>query len=195
MATTIALRIELDGLPDPVWRRLSVPASASLQDLAHALLIAFDWDGYHLWAYWPDEAWHGRSYMDPEQMGGNEEDAVPATTLPVGDVLAKPGDELLWIYDFGDTWEHVIRVETVSDDSGDWIVCVDGLNAAPPEDCGGAPGYANLLEALADPSHEEHDGLLDWLGAPFDPYEFDRNALNRRLKRLIVRGVNPALPS
>ena len=104
------------------------------------------------------------------------------------------GDELLWIYDFGDNWEHVIRVETVADDPTDRIVCVDGLNAAPPEDCGGAAGYANLLEALADPSHEEHDDRLDWLGAPFDQYEFDRDGLNRRLKRLIVRGVNPTVP-
>ena len=193
MPKTIALHIELDEVPDPVWRRLSLPASASLQDLAQALVIAFDWDGYHLWAYWPDEAWHGRSYMDPEQMDGDEEDAVAATTVTVGDVLAKPGDELLWIYDFGDNWEHVIRVETVADEPTDRIVCADGLNAAPPEDCGGAAGYANLLEALADPSHEEHDDLVDWLGAPFDPYEFDRDGLNRRLKRLIVRGV-PGTP-
>jgi Plasmid pRiA4b ORF-3-like protein len=189
MPAAVALHVELDELPEPVWRKLTVPAAASLQDLARALLIAFDWDGYHLWAFWPDEAWHGRSYMDPKQMDGEEDDAVPASTIATADVLAAVGDELLWIYDFGDAWEHVIRVEAVVDDPADRIICADGLNASPPEDCGGPSGFANLLEALADPQHDEHDALLEWLGAPFDPHAFDRDALNRRLRRMVLRGV------
>jgi Plasmid pRiA4b ORF-3-like protein len=191
MATTLTLHVELDEMPEPVWRRLTVPATASLQDLAGALLKAFDWDGYHLWAFWEDEPWHGRSYMDPKQMDGDEEDAVPAPTVRVSDALGKPGDELVWVYDFGDDWTHLVRLEALTDDGIDRITCVDGLNAAPPEDCGGSLGYADLIEALADPEHEEHDGLLDWLGAPFDQYAFDRDHLNRRLRRMVLRGVQP----
>ena len=38
-----------------------------------------------------------------------------------------------------------------------FAVCLDGANACPPEDCGGTSGYADLLEALANPAHEEHE--------------------------------------
>jgi pRiA4b ORF-3-like protein len=63
-------------------------------------------------------------------------------------------------------------------------VCVDGQNACPPEDCGGAGGYAELLAALGDPEHEEHEDLLDWLGDGFDPASFDLIAVNVALQHL-----------
>ena len=57
-------------------------------------------------------------------------------------------------------------------------------NACPPEDCGGPPGYAELLEVLANPTHEEHERLLRWVGRPFDPTEFDVVAVNVALQHL-----------
>jgi hypothetical protein len=48
-------------------------------------------------------------------------------------------------------------------------VCLEGRGAWPPEDCGGSAGYADLLAALADPEHTDHDELVNWLGGPFDP--------------------------
>ncbi len=52
-------------------------------------------------------------------------------------------------------------------------MCVDGQNACPPEDCGGVPGYADFLEVLADPTHDEHEHMRSWVGGPFDAEEFD----------------------
>jgi len=51
--------------------------------------------------------------------------------------------------------------------------CMAGAGACPPEDCGGSHGYQNLLEALADPSHPEHENLSDWVAGPIDPENFD----------------------
>ncbi len=64
-------------------------------------------------------------------------------------------------YDFGDSWEHEVIVEDfVRTPFGlKHAVCLDGQNACPPEDCGGAGGYAELLEVLANPEHEEHEHL------------------------------------
>ena len=42
--------------------------------------------------------------------------------------------------------------------------CLDGRRACPPEDCGGPWGYKELLEILADPSHEEHAERVEWVG-------------------------------
>ena len=62
--------------------------------------------------------------------------------------------------------------------------CVEGERACPPEDCGGVWGYAEFLEAIADPKHESHEDMLEWVGGEFDPERFDLDAVNRELRRL-----------
>ncbi|GAA2330990.1 plasmid pRiA4b ORF-3 family protein [Streptomyces cuspidosporus] len=59
--------------------------------------------------------------------------------------------------------------------------CLTGRRACPPEDCGGPWGYANFIEAITDPRHEEHDELLEWVGGAFDPSRFDAEDINKRL--------------
>ena len=83
-------------------------------------------------------------------------------------------------YDFGDSWEHEIVIEEFARPplGMKHAVCLDGQNACPPEDCGGTGGYAELLQALADPEHDEHDHLLAWVGGPFDPTLFDLVMVN-----------------
>jgi hypothetical protein len=63
-----------------------------------------------------------------------------------------------YLYDFGDGWEHVVKIEDlVAPRPGlPPIVCLAGANACPPEDVGGPHGYAEFLAILADPNHEEH---------------------------------------
>jgi hypothetical protein len=52
----------------------------------------------------------------------------------------------------------------------------------PPEDCGGAWGYAELLEILADPARPERAERLEWMDdEDFDPEAFDLERANRRL--------------
>jgi len=60
-----------------------------------------------------------------------------------------------------------------------------GKDACPPEDCGGVWGYQDLRDALADPAHERHEEMLEWLGlqtaAEFDPARFDPEEVNMAL--------------
>ena len=65
-----------------------------------------------------------------------------------------------------------------------FAVCLDGANACPPEDCGGTGGYADLLEILANPAHEEHKKYRRWAGEDFNPEAFDLAAANAALQRL-----------
>ena len=66
-----------------------------------------------------------------------------------------------------------------------FAVCIDGQNACPPEDCGGAGGYAELLETLADPGHQDHDGAVQWVGGSFNPRAFDLSSANVALQQLL----------
>ena len=61
-------------------------------------------------------------------------------------------------------------------------LCLAGERACPPEDAGGSYGYAEMLEALADPTHDEQESYIEWLGRPFDPEFFDLKAVNDLLR-------------
>jgi hypothetical protein len=78
-----------------------------------------------------------------------------------------------YIYDFGDNWHHVIKVEKIDDGiaGAAYPRLVRAIGACLPEDVGGFPGYADFLEAMADPKHEEHGQMLESYGGQFDPDE------------------------
>mgnify|MGYP001574264639 CR=1 FL=1 len=82
----------------------------------------------------------------------------------------------------GDCWRHEIVVERIDeDDKSTTIVCTGGERACPPEDVGGERGYQEFLFAIADPTAEDHDRMIEWSGGKFDPEAFDLVAVNRRL--------------
>ncbi len=84
-------------------------------------------------------------------------------------------------YDFGDNWRHDVLVERIKLlDAEDLVApqCLDGRQACPPEDCGGVSGYYELLEALRDPHHDDHERLRTWVGVHFDPELFSVQQLN-----------------
>ena len=62
--------------------------------------------------------------------------------------------------------------------------CLRGRQAGPPpEDVGGAWGYAEFLEALEHPEDADHPFLGDDGYDDFDPEEFDLEKVNKGLKR------------
>src|SRR5262249_9892724 len=99
--------------------------------------------------------------------------------------------KIRYTYDFGDDWEHDILVEKVlaRDEAASYPRCTGGRRAAPPEDCGGVWGYAELLEILGDPDHPEHEDKLEWLGLAgadgFDPAEFDAEEVTQELSAVL----------
>ena len=66
----------------------------------------------------------------------------------------------------------------------DYPRLVRAIGACPPEDVGGFPGYADFLEAMADPKHEEHDRILEWYGEKFDPDEAEIGRFLDNFERL-----------
>jgi hypothetical protein len=89
---------------------------------------------------------------------------------------------LLYEYDFGDGWLHGIQFEKILplDPGQHYPVCLAGARACPPDDCGGPPGYAQLLDALQNPTSPANAEMLDWCG-DWSPEDFDLESVNRRL--------------
>ncbi len=100
------------------------------------------------------------------------------------DVLGSQGFRFRYMYDMGDGWEHELEVVRVGppEKNRKYPVCLDGERACPPEDVGGPYGYASLLEAIADPKHEEHEQYVEWIGSSLDPEAFDLKEVNRMLR-------------
>lgn len=169
------LKVTLRHIRPPVWRRVRVRSNITLFKLHSILQTVIGWTDSHMHQFVAkDGTIYGR--VDPDlPRSENERKAV------LGDVLRKPGDRLVYEYDFGDGWEHEVALEQVLDidSGGKYPYVVGGKRACPPEDCGGASGYARLLGVLAKPGHREHADLVEWVGGSFDPVAFDAGEINR----------------
>ena len=110
-----------------------------------------------------------------------------STTTMFSEILPATGKRFRfeYEYDFGDGWQHEVLFEgrLEAEPGKQYPLCLEGARACPPEDVGGVWGYADFLEAIADPEHEEHDGLLEWAGGRFDPEEFNPAIATRRMKQ------------
>jgi len=105
----------------------------------------------------------------------------------VAELLNDTHQGLVYEYDFGDSWEHIVTVEEIlpADASTSAIaVCLASSRACPSEDCGGIGGYVELLRALKNRKHPEHKSMKEWLGRPFDPESFDVAKANHWLRKL-----------
>lgn len=169
-----------------VWRRIQV-RDGTLGDLHEHIQRAFGWWNYHMHQFTIE----GENYgpLPPGDFGDldfgpeviDEESVRLSRLLPPS---AKKRIRWLYEYDFGDGWRHEILFEGYPkpDKRRKYPLCIDGARACPPEDCGGPWGYANYLEALADPRHEEHEFLLEWRG-PFDPDAFNPKKATDEMRR------------
>ena len=179
------LKLSLRGVSKPpVWRRLLVPADIRLDRLHEAIQTAIGWTDTHLHVFSTRSGDYG--IPDPELGYRNERNARLAQ------FLQQPGDRIHYSYDFGDGWEHDIVLEKRlnSEPGVQMPACLARKGACPPEDCGGPWSYADLKEALADPRHEDHESILDWLGLDtaegFDPAACDLAEINEALSLTVA---------
>lgn len=196
-ATTHHLRIRLLRVNPKVTRDLLVPSNLGLDRLHQVLQVAMGWENAHQHEYIVGTLRNGRRFgtqAPPSLFGFDGPRTQSEKRFTLQQIAPTKGSKFLYWYDFGDDWHHEIAVKNVGVLQADFETphCIDGAGACPPEDCGGQPGYANLLEALSDPNHEDHEELLDWIGGKFDPAAFDIDAVNDALALLIKRWNNPA---
>ena len=173
------LKVVLEGIEPGIWRRFQVSSHIKLTELHRVLQIIMGWEDSHLHEFRPGRI----SYSEP--VLGVPRRMPSMKKLDLRGIASKEKDKFMYIYDFGDGWEHRLTVEKIMDSEPGkrYPVCLAGERACPPEDCGGIPGYEMLLSALLGPKNADERDLVEWAG-DHDPDYFDLKAINARLERM-----------
>jgi len=176
------LKVTLEEIKPPIWRRFQIPGDYTLGDLHEALQIIMGWQDSHLHSFFVG----GIEYSDPAFTGDwsefKDEDHFTLEKL-----LPGKGFRFRYVYDFGDNWNHIITVEAaisveqLPEEERKSIICLKGKRACPPEDCGSVGGYYALLDAIRDPEDPENQELLDWADN-YDPDWFNIEDVNLHLQ-------------
>jgi hypothetical protein len=159
-----------------------IPSDMLLSDFHMIIQISMGWTNSHLHQFIKNRTFYTERMSDDDTWG--ELDNVDYKKMKISDLLKKEKEKIVYEYDFGDGWEHDVLLEKIlpGDEKLESPICLAGKMACPPEDCGGVWGYADLLEILKNPKHEEYDSYMDWLGGEFDPENFDKDAVNKILR-------------
>ena len=184
------VRIELRYIQPRIWRCVHVPLSATLVELHEIIQVALGWHNTHLFEF----KIGGRSYLVPEETEVDFEwEYADARSVRIESLVGDDPARFTYIYDFGDYWQHTVRIgkRRTGRADVDYPTFVDGARRCPPEDVGGAEGYQEFLEAVLDPGHRRHRERIEWYESLYlDPLDLDdmrapliRNGLARIAKK------------
>lgn len=160
-----------------LWRRFLLRHTLSFEELHDAIQMACGWGFCHLYEFRDEEG----------SLAGHEaidEPTVPnAAKVPIKSFFTQPGQECLYIYDYGDNWQHRVKLlQKVALPKRFVQQLTGGEGMFPPEDCGGVPGYEACVAAchmtpaqikrLSFDMRAELRSRKEWLGA-WRPEGFD----------------------
>lgn len=175
------IRIELVDSDPLIWREVEVPTSITLKVLHDVIQAVMGWFDCHLWEFTIGERRYG---LPPDEDWGTEP-RFEAAKVRLRDVVSSGSTTIDYLYDFGDSWEHRLTVTNIrqGDPDRSYPRHIDGEQNAPPEDCGGLPGFYEILAAVADPDHPDHAEMVDWFDE-YDPDTFDDLPIKYALGRI-----------
>ncbi len=187
MSKILQLKIALKETKPVIWREILIESDSTFLELHMAIQLAMGWKNDHLFNFRlegiiievPTEE---SKYFDailPEE--GVEK--LDASKTVLSEYLNQPGQTIIYMYDFGDDWEHEVTVEKiVAKDKGiTYPVCIAGSMNCPLENSGGVYGYYQKLEIIKDKQHLDYKEIREWLDKDYDPECFDLEVANIRL--------------
>lgn len=164
-ATIYTVKILIYEIEPTIWRRISVPGTATFKQLHLALQKAMGWEDKELHEF---RYGKGKNLIDviatPDDeiiVGGKFSDERELTLDAFLNKRRTPV-RMLYRYDFTEDWVHELTFESKQEDEGKEIKLLEGERACPPEDCGGTFGYMDALE-----------GNIEWMDDDYDPEAFD----------------------
>jgi hypothetical protein len=174
------MKISLNGIEPEIWRKFIIDSSTSLEEFHNIIQIVMGWENYHLYGFFIK----GVEYMPADDDSDLEQEAEDTKGMKLNKFGFRKRDKIRYIYDYGDSWEHTIKIEKIYEPEKDLIapICIDGARNCPPEDCGSICGYEDILKAINKPTTKAAEELLEWLGDDYDPEEFNIDEINKRLQ-------------
>ncbi len=203
-AEVYQLHVWIRQISPMIWRRILVRSDSTITDLHYTLQIAFGWSDEYL----------NRFHIHGQDYGVYHDGGISfsrnADQVRLYDFKFRKNERILYEYDFGDCWQHEVRIENylVLEDKRTYPFCIGGKRQSPPEDCGGPLAFMvqrdevplkvedlfdeiracleiNDLEGIRDLA-EEIEELREWLTLD----NFDRHTVNRRLKQYASNDEN-----
>lgn len=192
------LKITLQHSEPKITRTVIIPEDFSFHQLHTVIQCVMNWNNAHLYQFNTGAAFRSDTIAledeeDEEDDFGFSFDSfkkINSEETKVSDYFNNNLKKMLYIYDFGDDWRHIISVQKKPNEDVLFPRCVKGENAAPMEDCGGIWRHENLLEI----SHKkrkssEEKEMLEWYGIPTDKtfeevYPFDIDTVNKILLKV-----------
>lgn len=202
MPTLLQVRVSIEGSEPAIWRLIEVDSSLTLDRIHEILQTAVGWRDAHLHSFTDTDPYKRLKPVNgklpeprrwvPQDLLEDSEDDLPETDWALGQILTNESGPLFYEYDFGDGWIHRLELtrSLPAPANPPRARLVDGARRAPLEDSGGIGGYHDLLDALADPGHDEHQDLQAWVAwtagpwQEFDSEQLDINAVNNELALL-----------
>ena len=181
----LQIKITLLDVRPPVWRRVQVPRDLTLRRLHDVIQAAMGWFDCHLHQFEIGDRTYGQAELEEgDDAFGFRLYNDKNTRL--NKLVEWNVDRFVYTYDFGDGWEHEIRIEkdARAEPGVEYPIFIDGKRRCPPEDCGGPPGFEEFLHAVNDENHPEHEDLLAWYGEPFDPDNLELDTVEAMLSRI-----------
>ena len=181
MARILQFKITLLEIQPPVWRRFEVTDDIMFYDLHLIIQQVMGWKNEHLYQFVFDK---NNFIGDPDMLEEGGDEVADDTETEVAAIMDTVESSIIYEYDFGNGWRHDVVLEKISvkKSSHHLPYCLEGANNCPPEDCGGPPGFYNLMNKLNNEKHPEHQNIREWLGKPYDPAHFNPAVVNRKLK-------------
>lgn len=180
----VQLKIVLKHTKPPIWRRIVVKNSITFFELHLVIQCAMGWENCHLYEFIVDQYRIGELNDEFDSYNGSK--LIDSEEIALKEILSSKIKKFSYDYDFGDGWNHEISVEKILplNTDAEYPKCLKGKMNCPPEDCGGIPGYYNLVGIMSDKNNPQRKEMIEWLGGDFDPKEFNLEDSNTRLSFL-----------
>ncbi|MDQ1002778.1 hypothetical protein QFZ28_003178 [Neobacillus niacini] len=184
----LKIKINLEG--HEIWRRVIVPSTFSFRHLHNIIQAVFDWHNDHLHEFVVERAERKDLKIvmddDTESMEFFDFEAfeiLQERFVALEEIFPTYG-EVLYEYDFGDSWEHTITMEKVVKSNELRAIFVEGIGERPPENVGGEGGYEEYLRIMADENDPEHEDMKTWAENQKER-NISQAKINNRLKHII----------
>ena len=183
------LKVTLRGSKPPIWRKLQVAASMSLNRLHLILQVIMGWKRRYPYQFDVGLSWYGQDFTDEdgEYMPVGEDD----TQTPLSEIAPAGRGSFDYHYNLDEillegSWCVKVQVQQILPAGPDLVVplCLAGKRSGPPDHFPGIVDYEGCVLSFrntADPRHDEARKALD---AGFDPDAFDIEEINRRLANI-----------